>query len=102
MKKAKIMLMAIAVLTIVGGSLALKAAKFGVLHPFFKCTSIGTVVGGETVYACIKGILTSFTTLGQATMVIPYSAVKATTYTTDPCPAVTTTTLCAANVVATP
>lgn len=48
MKKAKIMLMAIAIFGVIGGALAFKTAKFG--GPVFLCTT--TVLHGPTI--CTK------------------------------------------------
>jgi hypothetical protein len=74
MKKAKMMLVAIATFGVVGGVLAFKAKDFGI-HTFYGCT---TTVGNVT--GCFKPFITSrITTVGPG-ITIPYSS---TTVVTD-------------------
>jgi len=52
MKKAKILLSAIALITLVSGALAFKASRFET-HPFFTYGASTTKVGGPIVTGCV-------------------------------------------------
>jgi len=77
MKRAKIMLLAIAIVGIVGGALAFKSSKFAATN--FYCTT--TAVGGPTL--CLTGPYT--TVINGAPVAVTIYATKLTT--TGVCPA---------------
>ena len=81
MKKAKIMLMAIAVLAVVGGALAFKTAKFHVRN-VFATTPNGVCTTAPYVSAAFPGAITTTGTF-YTTSTCPASGVITTVYLTN-------------------
>lgn len=82
MRKAKIMLSAIAVFAVIGGAFAFKASRS--LAPFYSNTLTTTIAGGPLVQACKLEIHPTLTTINQGlgTTITQYS----TTTLAVPCP----------------
>jgi hypothetical protein len=86
MKKAKVILSAIAILAVVGGAFAFKASR--ILYPFYSTRTFTTttIAGGPTVTLtyCDVPFFTTYTTISAAG-VIPTTLSYSTTSTTTTC-----------------
>jgi len=83
MKKAKIMLSAIAVIAVVSGAVAFKASRF-TANTFFSYGSATTKIGGPIVTGCVVPVATFRTTdpSGVQTNLLPTTFI---TNTSTPC-----------------